>query len=87
MDDQAMDERTRDDQAMDDQPRDERIRDQRLLHQWPGSSMRRRDVLGLAGLALGAWATASLPSRPAAASCGCSCRAGGHAVGEARHWP
>jgi len=47
---------------------DERPRDQRLLHQWPGSSVRRRDVLGLAGLALGAWATASLPSRPAAAS-------------------
>ncbi|WP_233128521.1 metallophosphoesterase [Synechococcus sp. 8F6] len=42
--------------------------DERPMHQWPGSSLRRRDVLGLAGLALGAWATTSLPSRPAAAS-------------------
>ncbi|MCP9942505.1 metallophosphoesterase [Cyanobium sp. ATX 6E8] len=38
------------------------------MHQWPGSSLRRRDVLTLAGLALGAWATTGLPSRPAAAS-------------------
>lgn len=38
------------------------------MDQWPGASLNRRDVLGLAGLALGAWATASLPSRPAAAN-------------------
>lgn len=37
------------------------------MDQRPGGILNRRDVLGLAGLALGAWATASLSARPAAA--------------------
>jgi hypothetical protein len=38
------------------------------MDQWPRASLKRRDVLGLAGLALGAWPIASLASRPPAAS-------------------
>lgn len=42
--------------------------DQWPRQQWPGASLSRRDVLGLAGLAVGAWASTSLLSRPAAAN-------------------